>query len=68
MWISIIVGFPLTIRTHAKLVGKGLLNALVKDRESLSGFLQGNDELQVTGVTKDKKGKVIEFEIKVDKN
>lgn len=50
-----------------RLVGKGLLNALLSDRESLNRFLQGDyDSLQVTAVERDKKGKVKSLTIKVE--
>lgn len=58
--------FPVTNTKTRKLVGEGLKNALLNDRESLVRFLQGDYySLQVTSVERDKKGKVTELKIKV---
>lgn len=58
--------FPVNNTTKRKLIGKGFLDALISDRESLNGFLQGGySNLQVIAVKRDKKGKIIDIKIKV---
>ena len=59
--------FPINNTSKRKIVGKGLMNALLSDRESLVRFLQGDyDSLQVTAVERDKKGKIKSLTIKVE--
>ena len=59
--------FPINNTSKRKIVGKGLLKALLSDRESLVRFLQGDyDSLQVTAVERDKKGKIKSLTIKVE--
>lgn len=59
--------FPVNNTSKRKIVGKGLLKALLSDRESLVRFLQGDyDSLQVTAVERDKKGKIKSLTIKVE--
>lgn len=59
--------FPINNTSKRKIVGKGLMNTLLSDRESLARFLQGDyDSLQVTAVERDKKGKVKSLTIKVE--
>ena len=58
--------FPLNNTSARKLVGKGLMNALLQDRESLVRFLQGDyNGLQGSVSKRDKKGKVTELKIEV---
>lgn len=58
--------FPLSNATARKLVGKGLVNALLQDRESLVRFLQGDyNGLQGCVLKRDKKGKITELKIEV---
>lgn len=58
--------FPLSNANARKLVGKGLVNALLQDRESLVRFLSGDYKgLQSSVLKRDKKGKVTELKIEV---
>lgn len=58
--------FPLNNANARKLVGKGLTNALLQDRESLVRFLSGDyNGLQGSVLKRDKKGKVTELKIEV---
>lgn len=58
--------FPLNNTNMRKLVGDGLMNALLYDRESLVKFLSGDyDSLQVEKIERDKKGKITKLKIKV---
>lgn len=58
--------FPLNNANARKLVGKGLVNALLQDRESLVRFLQDDyNGLQGSVLKLDKKGKVTELKIEV---
>lgn len=57
--------FPVTNTKSRKLIGEGLINALLSHRESLVRFLQGNyHELKIKGVER-KKDKVVKIEIEV---
>lgn len=59
--------FPLNNPYRRKLIGKGLLNTLINDRESLKNFIQGiYSDLHVTAVKRDKKGKITELTIKIE--
>lgn len=56
--------YPISNTKMRKLLGKGLIDALLKDRESLVNFLQGQtNELTITNVTKDKKGNTTKIEL-----
>lgn len=56
--------FPISNANMRKLLGRGLIIALLKDRQSLVNFLQGQtNELIITNVVKDKKGKVKDFDL-----
>lgn len=58
--------FPLNNAKARKLVGKGLVNTLLQDRESLVRFLSGDyNGLQGSVLKRDKKGKVTELKIEV---
>lgn len=58
--------FPLNNANARKLVGKGLMNALLQDRESLVRFLSGDYKgLQSSVMKQDKKGKITELKIEV---
>lgn len=60
------LAFPISGTQQRKLLGQGLLNALLQDRKSLVNFLQGQtSELAITKVEKDKKGKVIKYELSI---
>lgn len=56
--------YPISNTKMRKLLGKGLIDTLLKDRESLINFLQGQTkELTITNVTKDKKGNITKIEL-----
>ena len=58
------LSYPISNTKMRKLLGKGLIDTLLKDRQSLVNFLQGQtNELTITNVTKDKKGNTTKIEL-----
>lgn len=57
---------PLQNSAHRRLLGAGMYDCLINDRESLVRYLSGDFKgLYLDGVQKDKKGKIEKIKIKV---